>query len=372
MIFSAAHLYEEIISQKFPKNFNSISKIEKGLKFRIIGKDNPRNNVIEIVFKKKQFVFKQPRVYTGLNLETFENEIQYYKNFKVFGIDYFYEENKKYIIFPKFHYIQANRLLFIENKIFNYRIINKFIIDSLKLYEDFSNDSNVKSKVETFHKNNSSEIVPYYLYFLKKFNTSRLNQKIDEIFLNNECSIKRKKVRPLIVSFLKKKETIKFFEKLIKTHSFENDQIIHGDFEIRNIMEIDNTLTLIDFELVSKGDQLWDLVCFLESLFLKKFTLQIDGIYETRFQITTLLLNSKFKNLSQKNTDKFINYLIINKIRFLLDDNTFYSNSFTRNLEMIQSIEILMSNVKRFGQKLINGAFDFETKNFLFSAGCGK
>ncbi len=368
MIFCAHHLLEELYANNIIRNFKSFPKNRKDLKFKLISNGNPRNNIIQISHAKNKFIFKQPRVYTLINIDTFENEVQFYTHFKKKNVDFIYEKEKKYLILEGYDALNISNYKFFENKSIIQKNLNSFLEKSRNVFYSFNSETSNRSKRNNFLKNTSLDIEPYYSFLLKKYNTATIRNQFDVIFFNDDCSNERKKVRALVLAFLKCKSTQKYFKNLQNNNIFQNDNLIHGDFEIRNILQNKKfEFQIIDFEFVCKGDIVWDLVCFLESLMLVKFDLKYPEIFKIRFDIIITFIKQVFcQKLTEDIFERFVHFVIIYRIRFLLEDSNPYAKSYKRNAQILNSLNYCIFNINRIVKLLKDETYHQDLNIFLF------
>ena len=375
MIHSPYHLYAELLTQKFSNNFKSLSIIDKDLKFEMLSPDNPRNVALSITTKAGKFMFKQPKIDTIGSIDPYENEINYYQNFHRFGYNFFCNRYKKYIILPWIEKDRMQALKFFVSKKLDDVYSKKFVEKSIVAINQFHQISNEENKKGRFLKNSYSSIEPMYVNILRLFRKAHLTKRFEAIFFPNDCEKSRKNVRLLTVDFFKEEKVANFFLQLTEKQHFTNDYLIHGDMNVNNLRgEIDKTFQVIDFEFVCLGDPLWDYVCYVESVFSKYFTNINQQIYQIRFEILMSFLKG-FLNINdlknnKKDLERYFSFLIIYKLKYLINDNSEFAYSEEGTKVVMTSIRNLIDDKNTFVELIMKGEFNDECVKYLFAPGC--
>jgi hypothetical protein len=376
MIYSPYHLYEELLTQKFTANFNALSVVDKALKFEIINPDNPRNISLSITCNNRKYLFKQPKINTIASLEPFENEVNYYKNFYQSDEDFFYNNYKKYLILPWIEKDRMEGLKFFVHKKLDTDYSNAFVHNAIASINEFHELSNQEKSKTNFLTNSYSSIEPMYLNILKLFKKAYLSKRFEVVLFPDECDKNRNNVRQIVIEFLKEKEVAKFFLDTIEKQPFTKDCLIHGDMNIHNMRgEISDKFSVIDFEFVCLGDPLWDYVCYIESVFSRYFTNINKEIYKIRFEIFTCFLKGFLggEDLKEKQNEikRYLLFLIIYKLKYLINDNSEFAYSEGGTQIVMQSIRKLICEDDTFVDLIINNHFNDTCISYLLAPGCG-
>ena len=363
------------MTQKFSNNFKPLSQIDEGLKFEILSPDNPRNVALSITTKVGKFMFKQPKIDTIGSIEPYENEINYYQNFHRFGFDFFCNRYKKYLLLPWIEKDRMQGLKFFVQKKLDDVYSKKFVEKSIVAINKFHQISNEEEGKKRFLKKSYSAIEPMYLNILRLFRRAHITKKFDAIFFSSDCEKSRKNVRLLTVEFFKEEKIANFFFQLTEKQTFTNNYLIHGDMNVNNLRgEINSTFQVIDFEFVCLGDPLWDYVCFVESVFSRYFTNINPKIYEIRFDILISFLkgflNTNDLKNSKKDLERYLTFLIIYKLKYLINDDSEFAYSEEETEIVKTSIRNLIDDKNAFVDLIIKGEFNRECISYLFAPGC--
>lgn len=363
------------MTQKFSGSFKSLSRVDKDLKFEIFSPNSPRNITLSITTKEGKFMFKQPKIDTLNSIEPFENETNYYQNFYKFGQDFFCNRYKKYLILPFIETDRMQALKFFINKKFESEYTKSFVDKSISAINQFHQISNDEKDKKKFLRNSYSAIEPIYFTLLVGLRKAYLTKKFETILFKSSVQKNRKSVRLLIIEFLKEEKIVKFFLQLFENQKFRKGYLIHNDMNVNNMRGVINdNFKMIDFELVCLGDPLWDYVCYVESVFSRYLTNIDSDIYKIRFEVLINFLKGFLKNndLSKCKVEieEYLNFLIINKLKYLLDDNSGYAESEEMMGIVMQSIRNLIDHKKVFVDLIINGQFDNNCIPFLLAPGC--
>lgn len=344
MIITKLNLIHYIFQQNWKDDFTILNNIiDNRQSYEVRGIDdlNLRNSLIKIMVNNECFIFKQPKYLMNGATWLINSEAKFYQEFgQSFTKSVF--DDKNYILVLGY-LDEYNVTAFSKDE--NVRV--KKIDELSKLLSDFHLRFAIKDKkVKTFIRKNFLTKSSVYISFFNQLKKGyHRNDYLDEMVFNSLNNRNDKDRRDVLYDFL---QNATFFDVLddFADEWFEFDNyLIHGDIGIGNILIRNNIPVLSDFELVSKGDNAWDVACLIESVLM--FIRKQEG-YSANIGLafTNVFLDQYLQKLNLiENKKRFVirvlKFLAIRKLeKFRHSQAGFSANYFFRELERIEKLFI--------------------------------
>lgn len=340
MILSTYNLLNYVLLRKWENTFSDSfipQYITSGeIQMQDIAPNNPRNIILKLEINKVAYVFKQPKSLTSGATWFIFKENQFYDKFKTY-LDFFlpskfdFDENNSILILPCMSHLE---IPIFQGKISSEsdKIIQLFAEETGEFIGGFHKklkiDRQLKNEAYKFIRDNIS---PFYSSYRMFFNSLRQGYKrpefLDTMVYRNLVSANLLPIlRDRLYNFIWSDEINKELNNFAISWSDTDKYLIHGDLKLDNIFRENKKLKLLDFELVSKGDNAWEIIYFIDSVLKDHSFSHGDNLIRQRHLFFHYCFKSYCNKIGLKGnkkiefTKRILKFWVIKKLMNFMND----------------------------------------------------